>query len=446
MENKINPLIDYVANTVINKISANAAQIAILEASSLVQTLMFEHQQISHQILRSLESAMSGKINHLITVNTLIKDLYFIHRTLPHSQMLPIDFSSENPLRIFEYTKTDASLFGQRLLLRITLPILERQQYSIYEFIPIPTFLENKAIIINPSNRYMVMSDTEYIPISAHELENNKYTINNERIISPSENSYLNIYQNCELNIFRAPKEKTITDLCDIKLIPNMNYFISINHHDLFYVAIKNPITVTEYCDGKTMKTYEINKSGKLILEKGCKVTTESISIRPRSNYRLYSNEQLIISNHSRNITLRAFTKKIEFAKNISIPGFDKDIIIKDFTGDFQKLAQESEKLYEQSFWETKINEIHYDNVNRSYFIYWVIGIVIVAIIIAISILCLYIYLKFYNVNTWIKLADVLGTRNLNEVPKLFIQNNDAPSNQWYPFAIPIPFIFSFSI
>lgn len=223
---------------------------------------MHEHQHITRQIRRSLENALSGKINQLISIKTLIQDLFFIHRTLPHSQMLSIDFSSENPLRIFTYSKIDATLFGTRLLLRITLPILERQQFSIYKIIPVPTFVDSKTVIINPSNRYMLISDSEYIPISKEELENSKYTIKHEKIIAPKENSYLDIYQNCELNIFRAPKERTIIDLCDVKLIPTMNYFIPINHNDLFYVAIKNPITLIEHCEGKSITTHDLNKSG----------------------------------------------------------------------------------------------------------------------------------------------------------------------------------------
>lgn len=415
------------------KVVDSEAKIMLFEIYNTILSLMHEHQRLSHQILKTLEHAFSGRINQLISIQTLVQDLFSIHRTLPHSQMLPIDFFSENPLRIFTYSKIDATLFGKRLLLRITLPILEREQFSVYEFIPIPTFIDNKTIIINPSNRYMLISDSEYIPISKEELDQSKYTIKQEKIITPKENSYLDIYQNCELNIFRAPKEKTIIERCDVKLIPTMNYFVSINHNDLFYVAIKDPITITEYCEGKSMRTYQLNKSGKLTLEKGCKVTTEEISIRPRIDYKLHSDEHIILSNYSQTITKNAFTKILEFAKNITIPHLDKDIIIKDFTKDFEKLAHTADELVEQSKWDSKIEKIYYDNIESDYFIYWIIGLVVILTVIGIILLGFYISKKFYNIDTWVKLADVLGSKHSNNVPKLFIKNNPEETNETNP-------------
>lgn len=98
-------------------------------------------------------------------------------------------------------------------------------------------------------------------------------------------------------------------------------------------------------------------------------------------------------------------------------------MVIKDHSTDFEKLASQAEKLIEQATWESNMEEIHYDNVNRSYFIYWIMGIAIIALIIGITIFGICIYLRFYNINTWIKLANVLGTNNSDRVPKLFIQN-----------------------
>lgn len=407
------------------KLSALEIEAEILKTGIVLQNLITEHRASSSLLLKSLENAMSNKINQLIPSQKLALDLFSIYQILPMNQMLPINFTVENPLSIFKYSKTSASLFGKRYLLEITIPIIERQQYAAYEIIPIPTIVDNKALIINPSMKFVLINTggSEYIPITKSELDISKTNFFGEKIISPSENSHLDISQSCEITIFLAPRKNIILDLCDVKIIPKTNYFISINHNNIFFVTITKPTTLIEHCSGKQIKSYDLHMSGKMLLEPGCRVSTDKISIRPRTNYKFNSQNEIILSNHTQNLSLEAFSIKIAHLKNITIPEMNKNIVIKDYSLDFQKLSSHAEKLIEQAKWESNIQEIHYENVNRSYFIYWLIGIAVTILIIAGIIFGLFIYLKFYNINTWIRLAEVLGTKNSDRVPKLFIEN-----------------------
>lgn len=404
------------------KITNNAI---FFRATSFIQSLFLEHKHISQQILRSLENAISGKINQLVTTQTLAQDLAYIHKILPVTQMLPID-NHENPLRIFEYSKTDASLFGKRLLLRITIPILERHQYSLYEIIPIPTFIQNKTIIIKPTNRYILMSTKEYIPVLQSEFDNAKSTPNNEKIFTPSEHTYHDVFQNCELNIFRSPKKSTISKLCNVKIIPTMNYFVAINQNNLFFVAISNPIKITETCNNKPLKTYDLMKSGKLSIEGGCTISTDKLSIRSKTNYVTLSKEELILSNYTQEITLEAFAEKIEFSKNITIPHTDNDIVIKNHAEDFDKYIEQADQLVENSQWENKIKEIHYDHINNSNFTFWLIITLVLILLILIAIICGYAYMRFYNIDTWMKLASqILSTHNMTDMAKMLANDSE---------------------
>lgn len=397
----------------------------ILKTGTVLQKLLTEHRTISTLLLKSLENAISGRINQLIPIKKLERDLFTIHQILPMSQMLPINFTTENPLSIFKYSKTTASLYGKRFLLEITIPIIERQQYATFEIIPVPIMVENKTIIINPLMRFVLINTggSEYIPITKTELDNANTNFYGEKIITPSENSYLDISQSCEITIFLAPRKNTIMNLCEIRIIPTMNYFIPINHNNIFYITISKPITLIEHCFGKQIKSYDIHNSGKITLEPGCRISTDKLSIRPRTNYKYISGGEIILSNRTQSISLKAFSEKIAHLRNVPTPEFENDVVIKDHSTDFEKLASQAEKLIEQATWESNMEEIHYDNVNRSYFIYWIMGIAIIALIIGITIFGICIYLRFYNINTWIKLANVLGTNNSDRVPKLFIQN-----------------------
>lgn len=194
---KIRNRTEFLTNEMQNWYKFPSIDAEISRTATVLQNLMTEHRMISNLLLKSLENAISGKINQLIPIKKLERDLLTLHQILPMSQMLPINFTTENPLSIFKYSKTSASLYNKRFLLEITIPIIERQQYATYEIIPIPTMVENKTIIINPLMKFVLISTggSEYIPITKSEIDIAKTNSYNEKIITPSENSYLDISQ-----------------------------------------------------------------------------------------------------------------------------------------------------------------------------------------------------------------------------------------------------------
>lgn len=403
-------------------------EVELIGIHTTLQSLINEHQRIAFKILRSLENAKANTIDHLIPAKSLAKDLLSIEKSLRVSQMLPVNCNLENPLSIFKYSKTAATIYNNRLLLELQLPIIEREQYIIYEIIPIPNFINNKTIMIKPSTNYLLINTgmSEYIPISESELHRGHTDFHDEKVITPHENAHMDFSDSCETSIYLAPKENVISKSCDIKFIPTMNYFIPINHNNIYYVTIFKPITVLETCAGGQINSYDLTRSGRMILQDGCQVSTDKINIRPRVNYRLESKSELPISNRTLKITLDAFTQKTDSLKNITLPAFDKDIIITDYSIDLDRLATQADKLIEESRWKSKIEEIHYDSVGRSNVIYWIIGIVVIIIIIVGVLLVIYAYYKFYNINTWVSLVNRLGSKDPEKVSKFMNNNFDA--------------------
>lgn len=144
------------------------SDIVFTQGITIMKLIIMEHQRVLQQILHSLEDVVAGKITQLIPKEKLSEDLRHIETLLKENQKLPIDFNVENPLHIFKYSKIATSLYGNRLLLEVTLPIVERDTYTAYKVIPIPTNINNNTIIINPSRHYVLINST-YIsaPISS---------------------------------------------------------------------------------------------------------------------------------------------------------------------------------------------------------------------------------------------------------------------------------------
>lgn len=398
------------------------AELTFGEGVDLANIIISEHQRISQQILKTIEDVVVGKITQLLPKDKLVDDLAGIQSLLRENQKLPIDFNLENPLHIFKYSKIATSLYGNRLLMEVTIPIVERESYTVYKIIPIPTTVDNKTVIINPSTFYILLSDkqAEYIPITEEEFTRGHFNMRGEKLINPAENARIDYSQNCEVSIFMNPSKEIISKYCDIKVIPKSNYFISLNANDMFYVNVATPIIVTEYCHGFAAKQQEIAKNGLIQISKECRITTDKISLRPRANYKFESKAIITLSNNTDSITFESINTKINYLQNISIPNIEDNILIQDYTSDFDVLFNKAEKLIEKSKLETRLNAIILQNEERTKKTYVFASISILVLISLIAGVGYYVYTRFFNIAFWIKLATKIDG---NRLPKLFVRN-----------------------
>lgn len=401
----------------------------IIELVQIIQSMIMQHRRLSELILRSVENAVNGKINQLVPLKKLSDDLSTIEKELPEYQKLPVNLKFENPLHTFKHSTVTASLFDKRLLIEITIPILEREIYTIYKIIPIPAVINNSVnVIILPSTDYFLLNDigSEYIPITETEFSTSVFNIASEKIIKPAENVHLDYHESCELNIFMNPNENVISRLCNMKVIPRANYFTPIDVSNTFYVTISSPITVFEHCRNKTVQTHYLNASGILELEKFCRINTEKISLRPRTNIRFLSNGIVSLNEKTHAITINAFLDKMKKI-NVSIPALtmkDQAILIHDPKLDFNYLNEKANQLIKDTEYEVKFKEIHYDNENtftNSLITATTISVILNILFIVGLSFCL--YRKFYNPITWTKVAKVLSKNETLPLPKLFTQN-----------------------
>lgn len=401
-------------------------EVAMSESMTMIKMLESEHKRLTTQIMRCLEDTVSGKITQLIPQDKLINDLVQVSKFLKEDQKLPIDFIIENPLHIFKYSQIVSTLYGDRIMMEVNIPIVERGIYTIYEIIPIPTTVGINTVIIRPSTRYVLLNDgqKEFIPITTREYFKSKFNLQGERIVKPAENAIIDFSQSCEISIMMQPKIETLKRYCDIKTIPSSNYFVSINSNDAFYLSITKPLLVTEYCRHLPARPHEIKESGILVINKDCRVVTDKISLRPRNNYRYDSKQIITLTNHTTDITFEAMVERLKRSNSILTPKGDDNVLIQDSSNDFDSLIEKANKLIEKNESDNKWNSIKYETVyasNKSYVFTTFIALVIIALIVAVA---WYFYSKFFKVDTWIKLADVLGRGNPDRVPHLFIRNN----------------------
>lgn len=408
-------------------------ELSFTEAVLFIKILETEHNRITQQILKCLEDVVTGKITQLIPKENLVKDLFFIEKLLREDQKLPIDFAIEDPLHIFKYSKIVSTLYGDRILMEVVIPIIEREKYTAYEIIPIPTTINDHTVIIKPTTKYILINDNgkDYIPITSSEYLLGETNLCGEKIIKPAENAHLDFTENCEISIFMHPNKKTIEKLCTFKLIQTTNYFISINSHEIYFVHVVKPITVMEYCRHRPAKVHEIKTNGLLKLEKDCRIITNKISLRPRTNYNYSSKDIITLSNHTLNTNLTSFFKIRKIMKQ-DIPPIEGNMLIQDHSVEFNNLIDKADKLIQKNNRDRRWNEVkNYHETNIANAIYFTLSMFL-TIILVIIIIMIYAYYKFFDLSTWIQLRNTLNKKNPAVITEIILQSTAQDTDYYH--------------
>lgn len=393
----------------------------VMKLVAILKLMIMEHERISKKLINTLESPITGKITQFVSASTLSKDLKIIEHELKENQKLPINIEHENPLHIFKFTTITSSLYLNLLMIEITIPVIEREHYSAYKIIPVPTNVNDYHVLIIPSTQFVLINNknNEYIPISTEEYSSGNFNIDGEIIIKPAENSHTDYSKNCEISILIHPEKDTITKTCDMKLLPNSNYFIPINNNDLYYTSISKPIVILEYCHKHASTSYELTSSGILRLDKDCRVNADKINIRPRNNFKTLSEEIKLLNNRTTFTTVEILLDKIATLNNTKIPTSHKTVLIRDDVDDYNRLAKEAEDLMNEAKFDDKFKEVHRRDYAHSFS---TILITITLIIIAGIVIATILYKKLFSESLWGKLANHFEKSNF-QIPKLFVRN-----------------------
>lgn len=307
----------------------------------LANAWFLEHQFLSEQITKHLEGAIFGKFSQLIPIEQLTQDLGELELLLPDKQKLPINLGHENALNIFKFTATRATLYGNKMLIEISIPKVEIEVYTAYEIIPIPFKIGNVSAIILPSmTQFLFNHDTaDYIPIQKIEYDSSITNSAGERIIKPRDNIFHDFQHNCEMNIFMNSSIVESSNLCNIKVIPNSNLFIPLNYINEYYLSIQSSVILHKFCFRKPLSKREISTSGILTLYENCRIRTKEITIRPRISSTIYSGKIISLMDFN-NVSLSVISDQLQ---NFSIFNEKKEknipqILIRDYLEDFTDL------------------------------------------------------------------------------------------------------------
>lgn len=367
----------------------------IMELIQLAKLIIMEHQRLSQQLLGYLESVNSGKIVQIVPLEKLIHDLVILESCLEETESLPINVGIDNPMHIFKFSKIRASLYGERIIIEVIVPAIERQMFVIYKVVPIPIIINNYTMIIKTTMDYVLLNDRgcEYIKIANEEYSRAIVNMANERIIiEPKDDSHFDFLNNCEINILMNIKERKIAQLCNLEIISTTNYFIPIIPHDSYFVSLVKPIVINERCKGNTTYAFDMKKSGVLTLQENCRIYTEKISLRSNIVSQIKVDEILFLVNKTVQTTTDMFLNKIKHLNNISldVDHSDEIVLISDYKKDFDELSNNVKIVVNEANNTKKFKEIHYGEISSFFSDLEKMLYIVLVIVVLIIILCCY--------------------------------------------------------
>lgn len=252
-------------NQNLNELQRNATMNDKIGTLTDIATLIIvSHSQISTTPMNILQNSVNGQIINIIPQKQIKKDLQIIAEK--NHQRLPINLKNQHPYNIFAVTSSKAALYDKKILIKLNIPIVDRDELLLYKTIPIPTEIDKKLIIIVPTTKYFLYSRSkeELTPINYEEINQCQKTLRSELLCTPESPTIVSKDASCELSLLTDLKKETIQNICEFRFVPRKNYFIQIHRNDEYYCVISTPIMVTEICPETNNQVISISRNGRI--------------------------------------------------------------------------------------------------------------------------------------------------------------------------------------
>lgn len=387
-------------------------------AHYMLKSTIINQTDFAKNVWNELKNTLTGQLVELIPENILYYSLLHIEQNLKKSQTLPLDLQLDSSIQISKSATIAGALFDQKIFVEIKFPIPEKEIFNVNEIIPIPIKHGNNMVVIEPRVDFLLLDQSEikYISMRKDEYFDAKFDSAEQRIFSPFRNEDTDYTKECEINLLKNPNKDVIRFLCDFKNISFTNHFDRINSDNTFYATIVSPINATVNCKNQQPEFFVFNMSGILTIDQECEVDTNSVYLRPKTNYEVQTKSIFTIEPSANNVIIDIIFGKINDTNNNNIQVLDtnKTIIMgsmptnTELLNEVMKTIQENNRTLDLIDLSSFSFDSFVNFINR-----WFVLVCLFLIFLVIIILCFFYFFRNNN-----------STKNTtNEPNMIFLQN-----------------------
>lgn len=342
--------------------------------SSLTTMIAFEHERVTRKIKETLKNTLKGEFTELITFEQFKNDIEEITRNLDENSFL----IATNLQDMQEVISIKGTVLNEKMMIEITLPILNKKKYQLNHIIALPMRVKNTAKIINLENQYFLVDDDSktFIPLLDAELQKCKHILIHTLLCFPQTEIYLENEEICESNIIFERDTNILLKTCRHRIIANTNYVKQLTD-DTYYINVKDTLEIKENCIKQPTKLYTLNTTGILKMKPNCEIMLNSMKILTK-NIRTREKIHTITKPYTYrvisidNMTMLESETELEELPKLKYLGNSNEL-----TSLYEKVNKDTELL-------KKVNNIKHVEINVSYWSLWV-PVLIIATIFALK-------------------------------------------------------------
>ncbi|QHB21799.1 F protein [Artaxa digramma nucleopolyhedrovirus] len=244
---------------------------------------------------KAVNDALNKKINSMImNPKRLYNELLNVTSYLPAKTSWPVPLDLDNMRHLINNNVIKINVFkakNRKLLFILEVPLVNQQQYNVYEIVPIPFCKEDKCAVIVPNSKYLGVSTNRhnYVRLGDDTTKMCLITVDNllcytQNIVYDADKATL-----CDIKILLdSDNENGVDDAardCDVrvgKFDVEIFYKMS-NYNRWLYVLLKDTRLVFD-CDENVSVMPKVVKAGTGILKGknvnySCKISTPRVEL-----------------------------------------------------------------------------------------------------------------------------------------------------------------------
>lgn len=321
-------------------------QVHMLTNNLVLQLTNFEH--IQENLIDVFTDAGNGRLHPaLIRPQQIEEQLNLIHLNLPKSSSLPIENRTELHA-IYKIIKMQSIIADNEALFKLTIPLVNTQNFVLYKPVSVPILTNNKFLWINSSNELVLVDDQkkQFMPISSDGLKACKTMQSGLMCHIESPTYTYHAPSNCIIDVLR----KNDSSECSFKVTNTYSDFVSLAPNTWLYFS-NSSINATVSC-GKASDNMSLIGCGIIHIDKKCSLVTASAFM---SSYRRYNSTINSVISHIDRINIHNQTKTaIEFLASSNITHTDIN-----FINDIANISKQVSTVKNQQFIHSLVSAHH---------------------------------------------------------------------------------------
>lgn len=279
LSNQINRVHDEVSK---NIIATRLNTIAI--SNSMI---MYKFSKTQEDIISLMNEIKQGHPNPSVIPEMILNNqLDAIRQNLPTNLMLPFTGHKASFNDYLSVMKIDTTIHSDKLFIRLTIPLLTREIYTIFKIIPIPTPQFGYFTFINPSMKYIALdaSRNSYYPITKEDITECIHTKFEKSICIQTKPIYSTHEGNriCEMQLLNHAT--ALPKNCETRVIEPYRFYIKLSQPNKWIFVMDRPYLVDISCKAHSY-TYTLSGSGIFQLKSGCSFKNGDIHIESNNHH-----------------------------------------------------------------------------------------------------------------------------------------------------------------